>query len=122
MITERCLSYDEKPLLLFQKLKDANANPVFMLRHIKDIKSPIAVASAKHAARREKRSVNAGMGLDKVPTVNRDGSNLLSQSSNGIRVNQSSVGKDREKYAEEEEDSLKPKYCISIYPYLAERE
>jgi len=49
---ERCLSYDEKPLLLFQKLKDAKKNPVFMLKHIKDIRSPIAVAHQKHAARK----------------------------------------------------------------------
>ncbi|KIL69403.1 hypothetical protein M378DRAFT_157663 [Amanita muscaria Koide BX008] len=49
---ERCLSYDEKPLLLFQKLKDAQKNPVFMLKHIKDIRSPIAVAQQKHAARK----------------------------------------------------------------------
>ncbi|KAF7309572.1 hypothetical protein MIND_00328200 [Mycena indigotica] len=49
---ERCLSYDEKPLLLFQKLKDARKNPVFMLKHIKDIRSPIAVAQQKHAARK----------------------------------------------------------------------
>jgi protein STE50 len=46
------LSYDEKPLLLFQKLKDAKKNPVFMLKHIKDIRSPIAVAQQKHAARK----------------------------------------------------------------------
>ncbi|KAF8605929.1 hypothetical protein BDV93DRAFT_521272 [Ceratobasidium sp. AG-I] len=49
--TDRCLSYDEKPLLLFQKLKDANKNPVFTLRHIKDIRSPIAVAQQKQASR-----------------------------------------------------------------------
>jgi protein STE50 len=49
---ERCLSYDEKPLLLFQKLKDASKNPVFMLKHIKDIRSPIAVAQQKQAARK----------------------------------------------------------------------
>lgn len=49
---ERCLSYDEKPLLLFQKLKDAKKNPVFMLKHIKDIRSPIAVAQQKHALRK----------------------------------------------------------------------
>lgn len=36
-------------------MKDSNQNPVFMLRHIKDIKSPIAAAHAKHTARREKR-------------------------------------------------------------------
>ncbi|EGN96627.1 hypothetical protein SERLA73DRAFT_93174 [Serpula lacrymans var. lacrymans S7.3] len=49
---ERCLSYDEKPLILFQKLKDAKKNPVFMLKHIKDIRSPIAVAQQKHALRK----------------------------------------------------------------------
>lgn len=46
------MSYDEKPLLLFQKLKDAKKNPVFMLKHIKDIRSPIAVAQQKQAARK----------------------------------------------------------------------
>ncbi|CAE6455355.1 unnamed protein product [Rhizoctonia solani] len=53
--TDRCLSYDEKPLLLFQRLKDANKNPVFTLRHIKDIRSPIAVAQQKQAARSAQR-------------------------------------------------------------------
>ncbi|GAA5883874.1 hypothetical protein JCM3774_003772 [Rhodotorula dairenensis] len=73
--TERCLAYDEKPLLLFQKLKESNDNPVFMLRHIKDIKSPIAVASAKHAARRDKRPPGIGGGVERsLMGVNRDGS------------------------------------------------
>lgn len=59
---ERCLSYDEKPLMLFQKLKEGGQKPVFMLRHIvsgirdtdntllssqRDIKSPIIVAQQK---------------------------------------------------------------------------
>lgn len=56
---ERCLSYDEKPLLLFQKLKDAKKNPVFMLKHIKDIRSPIAVAQQKQAARKASESSSA---------------------------------------------------------------
>ncbi|KIR67533.1 protein kinase regulator [Cryptococcus bacillisporus CA1873] len=47
--TERCLSYDEKPLLLFQKLKETGHKPVFMLRHIKDIKSPVYIAHIKQA-------------------------------------------------------------------------
>jgi hypothetical protein len=33
-VVERCLSYDEKPLLLFQKLKESGQKPVFMLRHM----------------------------------------------------------------------------------------
>jgi bZIP factor len=49
--TERCLSYDEKPLLLFQKLKEGKKNPMFTLKHIRDIRSPIAQAQLKHAAR-----------------------------------------------------------------------
>lgn len=36
---ERCLSLDEKPLLLFQKLKEAGQKPVFMLRHIVSIRN-----------------------------------------------------------------------------------
>ncbi|RXW23913.1 hypothetical protein EST38_g1955 [Candolleomyces aberdarensis] len=56
---ERCLSYDEKPLLLFQKLKDSKKNPVFMLKHIKDIRSPIAVAQQKQAARKASSVISA---------------------------------------------------------------
>jgi len=54
------LSYDEKPLLLFQKLKDAKKNPVFMLKHIKDIRSPIAVAQQKQAARKASETPPSG--------------------------------------------------------------
>ncbi|KIL00755.1 hypothetical protein PAXRUDRAFT_129069 [Paxillus rubicundulus Ve08.2h10] len=71
---ERCLSYDEKPLLLFQKLKEAKKNPVFMLKHIKDIRSPIAVAQQKHALR--KASVSADQG--NVNSNNASASNLHS--------------------------------------------
>ncbi|KAF5316032.1 hypothetical protein D9619_006350 [Psilocybe cf. subviscida] len=35
-----------------ERLKDSKKNPVFMLKHIKDIRSPIAVAQQKHAARK----------------------------------------------------------------------
>lgn len=75
---ERCLSYDEKPLLLFQKLKDAKKNPVFMLKHIKDIRSPIAVAQQKHAARKASSVIttdtnvtSATHGHTKTPSTSR---------------------------------------------------
>jgi hypothetical protein len=134
--TERCLAYDEKPLLLFQKLKESNDNPVFMLRHIKDIKSPIAVASAKHAARRDKRLPGIGGGVDRsLMGATRDGSPATATvGANGLAPNARPtrlhhppvllpVGKDRkeaEDAAVEEEKKLG--YCIAIYPYLAERE
>jgi len=77
---ERCLSYDEKPLLLFQKLKDAKKNPVFMLKHIKDIRSPIAVAQQKHAARKassvisqETTATTATQGHQKTGSTSRTG-------------------------------------------------
>ncbi|KAF9054434.1 hypothetical protein BJ165DRAFT_715238 [Panaeolus papilionaceus] len=77
---ERCLSYDEKPLLLFQRLKDTKKNPVFMLKHIKDIRSPIAVAQQKHAARKassvisqETTITSATHGHQKAQSVSRSG-------------------------------------------------
>jgi bZIP factor len=70
--TERCLSYDEKPLLLFQRLKDANKNPVFMLRHIKDIRSPIAVAQQKQSAKQAPSSKGpASSPVTSIPTTAR---------------------------------------------------
>ncbi len=68
-LSERCLSYDDKPLLLFQKLKDAKKNPVFMLKHIKDIRSPIVVAQQKHAAR--KAAENSSSATKPSPGHNR---------------------------------------------------
>ncbi|KAE8221282.1 hypothetical protein CF326_g8592, partial [Tilletia indica] len=68
--TERCVTYEEKPLLLFQKLKESKQNPIFMLRHIRDVKNPIALAKAKAEAR--KGSVGGGgggaTGLVKIPS------------------------------------------------------
>ncbi|KAJ6485822.1 hypothetical protein C8R45DRAFT_998037 [Mycena sanguinolenta] len=70
---ERCLSYDEKPLLLFQKLKDAKKNPVFMLKHIKDIRSPIAVAQQKHAARKASSVMTNGSAMTSNATLGHAG-------------------------------------------------
>ncbi|KAF9005981.1 hypothetical protein BDQ17DRAFT_1540607 [Cyathus striatus] len=75
---ERCLSYDEKPLLLFQKLKDAKKNPVFMLKHIKDIRSPIAVAQQKHAARKASSVISN----DTTATIATHGHNKAPSTSN----------------------------------------
>lgn len=66
--TERCLSYDEKPLLLFQKLKEAKKNPVFMLKHIKDIRSPIAVAKQKQAQRQKTQAADPAAAPAARPT------------------------------------------------------
>lgn len=38
-------------MLLFQKLRAADKNPVFTLRHIKDLPNPVAAASAKQRQR-----------------------------------------------------------------------
>ncbi|KAG8964683.1 Adaptor for signal transduction [Tulasnella sp. 419] len=69
--TERCLALDEKPLLLFKRLKDANKNPIFMLRHIKDIRSPIIVAQQKQSGRKPAPSAAAS------PSPNAGGSNTV---------------------------------------------
>ncbi|KAF9924534.1 Adaptor for signal transduction [Linnemannia zychae] len=44
--TERILTYNDKPLLLMKQLKEKKENPVFMLKHIKQMKSPAANAAS----------------------------------------------------------------------------
>ncbi|WFD31074.1 hypothetical protein MSPP1_002105 [Malassezia sp. CBS 17886] len=46
---ERCLCYDEKPLLLYQKLRDAGQDPSFHVSSIRQVESPIVVAERRHA-------------------------------------------------------------------------
>lgn len=79
------MSYDEKPLLLFQKLKDAKKNPVFMLKHIRDIRSPIAVAQQKQAARQTAKATEAAAAASMTP----------SSSSHPSKVNNSTHGNPR---------------------------
>eukprot|EP00835_Amoeboradix_gromovi_P006779 NODE_884_length_3465_cov_0.227867.p1 type:complete len:512 gc:universal NODE_884_length_3465_cov_0.227867:3312-1777(-) len=39
-INEKCLGYDEKPLSVYNQLKDKGENPMFVLKHIKQVQSP----------------------------------------------------------------------------------
>ncbi|CEL61728.1 hypothetical protein RSOLAG1IB_04478 [Rhizoctonia solani AG-1 IB] len=90
--TDRCLSYDEKPLLLFQRLKDANKNPVFTLRHIKDIRSPIAVAQQKQAARSaQRRDSPDGAASSNLRADNRVASPNMPAYSRNTRLHQPSI-------------------------------
>ena len=65
---------------MFQKLKDSKKNPVFMLKHIKDIRSPIAVAQQKHAARKASSVISqdtlATSGHQKNGSTSRNAGNL----------------------------------------------
>ncbi|GAA5808021.1 hypothetical protein MFLAVUS_001403 [Mucor flavus] len=45
---ERALGYDERPLRISQKLKDAKQNPVFVLKHVKDNKPFIPPTNYSH--------------------------------------------------------------------------
>ncbi|KAJ3093069.1 Adaptor for signal transduction [Quaeritorhiza haematococci] len=42
---ERCLSFDERPLVLHNQLKDGDDAPIFVLKHIKQVKSPASRTS-----------------------------------------------------------------------------
>lgn len=147
--TERCLSYDEKPLLLFQKLKEAKQSPVFMLRHIRDVKSPIAIASAKAAARKSANGSVAGTTkISKLGTSN-SGSSLSGVKSGGNRLKDagarawSEEKKSEEKYIDslpgqprltgpasqldnparsDKDEEIVETFAIAIYPYVSERE
>lgn len=141
------MSYDEKPLLLFQKLKDAKKNPVFMLKHIRDIRSPIAVAQQKQAARtkEKERLANSAAAISKTsagaaskppkfpdvtsPTVSSAGDgNVKERESIGPAENGSgSAGGGANTNGDAAHGgTAQPltnvSYAIAIYPYTAEQE
>jgi len=141
------LSYDEKPLLLFQKLKDAKKNPVFMLKHIRDIRSPIAVAQQKQAARTKekeklantaaaltKNSAGATSKTGKFPDVT---SPTVSSAVDGNAKERESVGPAESgsgsagggvntngdaAHGGTAQPLTNVSYAIAIYPYTAEQE
>ncbi|EPQ27043.1 uncharacterized protein PFL1_05327 [Pseudozyma flocculosa PF-1] len=119
--TERCLSYDEKPLLLFQKLKENKQSPVFMLRHIRDVKSPIAIANAKAESKKSQTTtsstVKASAGgrsdkrrvIDGAPPSGANIAHLAAPVETGPAAELPASTKASRTYA------------VAIYPYLSER-
>lgn len=114
-----------------------------MLRHIKDIKSPIAVAHGKHAARREKRAKEGRT----ITGEGKEGSirdftratrlhhpnvlmpvkgNAASPSLNSPQLGGDDAdNKDKGKDGEDKEAVPAPVgagYALAIYPYMADRE
>ncbi|KIM44541.1 hypothetical protein M413DRAFT_355777 [Hebeloma cylindrosporum] len=48
--TKRRLEMNEKPLYLFKKLKDAKKNPAFVLKNMKDLRSPLTDGTEDNSA------------------------------------------------------------------------
>ncbi|CAO1617916.1 unnamed protein product [Sympodiomycopsis kandeliae] len=126
--TERCLSYDEKPLLLFQKLKEARQNPVFMLRHIRDVKSPISIANAKAAARRGSASSASGRKENKDGANANPGKVIRLNPGSNFTATAASIDKNATEVlltgpaAQLPNPEASRSYAIAIYPYVCERE
>ena len=122
--TERCLSYDEKPLLLFQKLKENEQSPVFMLRHIRDVKSPIAIAEAKAASKLQERESGNSSPTKKRSAPRADRRRiiagtpppgaLVTNASNPVEVGPAADLPERNKVTRT--------YAVAIYPYMPERD
>jgi hypothetical protein len=147
---DRCLSYDEKPLLLFQKLKEARKNPVFMLKHIKDIRSPIAQAQQKQQARLQARTENGNtltgnsartsahpsvraatmgsrmtnIGTPPLGTANSMQPQWPEIMSPVVESRQEEGGRSRllNQSIDDESNLEKISYAVAIYPYLAEQD
>jgi hypothetical protein len=53
---------NEKPLYLFKKLKDAKKNPAFVLKNMKDLRSPLVTGTEdKSAAHHPSYAVSQGI-------------------------------------------------------------
>ncbi|KAL4062485.1 hypothetical protein J3A83DRAFT_1433499 [Scleroderma citrinum] len=122
--TIRCLNFDEKPLLVFQLLRDAEKNPVFVLKHVKDIPSPITAAQRRRTiserASAEMKSEDPIGGLDSVSLSAAPVDGAQSPVDN-LRSLLSTIipgGAKREMPP----PLAKVSYAIAIYPYVAEQE
>ncbi|RHZ64224.1 hypothetical protein Glove_326g179 [Diversispora epigaea] len=134
--TERCLSYDEKPLLLFQRLKEANQNPVFMLKNIKEIKSPVATAEEIINSLKTKRRTTQFLNKELPPPPPQTTETTTTTAkipttkvyNNNKNNNSTSHLEDENSTAENPEDPLKEeilvgnKTAVAIYPYVPELE
>lgn len=143
--TERCLGFDEKPLLIFRRLWEANKNPVFLLKHMRDLHSPIAQAAIKHQARLKERG-DVLIGKDHVIANSKStpSSHQPTRSGNSGSLNAPPTSASPEASSptaeqrgdddprpramqafddmEKELGDLKLSYAIAIYPYLAEQD
>ncbi|KZT59871.1 hypothetical protein CALCODRAFT_449515 [Calocera cornea HHB12733] len=130
---DRCLNYDEKPLLLFSQLKDKGKNPVFMLRHIKDIKSPIAISEEKALKRSSASKVEHGGSATNLPLPSplpgskgereRDRPPQLLRSKGALALDPEEIegGHGALRSGDEIETLEEPVYTIAIYPHIAEQ-
>ncbi|KAJ7909401.1 hypothetical protein B0H13DRAFT_1540325, partial [Mycena leptocephala] len=106
---ERCLSYDEKPLLLFQNFKEAKKNPAFMIRHIKDVRSPIVIAQQKHAVRK----------ASSIPLTNMT---MSDNEREGLKPSDSEVTPNTAPEMPPILCDWIVSYAVAIFPYMAEQE
>ena len=139
------MSYDEKPLRLLQKLKDAEKNPVFSLKHIRDIESPLAIAERKQADRIKQKENATGAAstlstasdggtvtVDKFPdfaprTVSNTEDGNVEEHENVDPVHWKPTGSGMDSnYRTVHNETAQPcdnvGYAVAIYPYTAEQE
>ncbi|KAF9962817.1 Adaptor for signal transduction [Mortierella alpina] len=84
--TERILTYNEKPLLLMKQLKENKESPVFMLKHIKQMKSPAVNAPSppnSHPPRKSSDIMNKELPM---PPESMAGSSLTVGSGSSLGV------------------------------------
>ena len=126
-----CLSYDEKPLLVYQKLKNAEKNPVFVLKHIKDMPSPIAAAQQRRSTQGTSRHVstdtkpneglvNARDAVSESTIVSGVQTPVESLKSLLSTIIPASAGRGAKR--EMPPPLIVVSYAIAIYPYVAEQE
>ncbi|KAL4402741.1 signal transduction protein [Malassezia pachydermatis] len=56
--TERCISYDEKPLLLLHRMRETMPEAVLQLRSVCELESPMIISQRKLVAKRKERSLS----------------------------------------------------------------
>lgn len=102
---QRCLSYDEKPLQLWIRLRNAGKHPAFVLKHIDDIKSPIAVIRQRQAERQATSTESYASDLDNAGSDVKDATDTAHSNVRGSPIPAESI--------------IGASYAVAIFPYWA---
>ncbi|KAI9144248.1 ras association (RalGDS/AF-6) domain-containing protein [Paraphysoderma sedebokerense] len=114
--SERCLGYDESPLSVYNQLKEAGEDPVFVLKHIKQVKNP--------ASRTSDQSVVSSVHSGSLLGLNSSKNDISASSSSLNNTNSGQLTKSNEGNLNGSDAILNSDEgtAVVIYEYAAQRE
>lgn len=106
---QHCFSYDEKPLQAWAWLSAKGKHPAFMIKHVDEVKSPIAIIRERHARR---QASSAGSLASESDSAGSDVRYRNDNAHSNVQANTASV--------DSSPSVTGAGYAVAVFPYRAE--